>query len=245
MQSPSDVVMFLGARYNSREKGTGFIGVFWSADVTCGCFQTRHETQRGGNQKILVSGGSGRGADCGTLGGTVRRPSSYPVRTVKHWQQELRFGREDLDDLLRTGKPPGEEVDGANLEAFTNEPFHFVRPFAQDLKIPKSTISDHWAEQLELRPLRVRLVPFKLSPKVTVIRVRIARKLLGSLQQSRTTHFTLLVTGDESPFYLDNHRINQWTLSSDEVGAKRPRKIWTAKSCYQLFGTHITFMSST
>jgi hypothetical protein len=31
--------------------------------------------------------------------------SSYPIPEVTHWHQKLRFGREELDDLLRIGAP--------------------------------------------------------------------------------------------------------------------------------------------
>jgi hypothetical protein len=63
---------------------------------------------------------------------------AYKLRTIQFWITEMRLGREDLDDEIRSGKPSLDDLDAAILAISYKSPFESaysklrIVPFALD-----------------------------------------------------------------------------------------------------------------
>jgi hypothetical protein len=64
-------------------------------------------------QKAIIKSLSAEGTDAQSSADPLEvqfGPPADSIRTVGYWQQERRFGRADLYNLPRTGRPPSEEL---------------------------------------------------------------------------------------------------------------------------------------
>jgi hypothetical protein len=52
---------------------------------------------------------------------------AYKLRTVRFWIGEVRFGRQEVHDEIRTGKPPLDDVDAKILAILDKSPFESAR----------------------------------------------------------------------------------------------------------------------
>jgi hypothetical protein len=88
---------------------------------------------------------------------------TYKVRTVRFWVTEVRFGRQDLHDESRTGRPPLDDLDAKILAIFQKSPFESARSIAESLSVGRATVLRHLHESLGFKSFHLRWVPHLLS----------------------------------------------------------------------------------
>jgi hypothetical protein len=64
---------------------------------------------------------------------------AYKLRTVRLWIGEVRFGRQDLHDEIRTGRPPLDDIDAKILAILDKSPFGSARSIAERLFVSHTT----------------------------------------------------------------------------------------------------------
>jgi hypothetical protein len=67
----------------------------------------------------------------------------YKLRTVQFWVGEVRFGRQDLHDEIRSGRPPLDDIDAKIFAILNNSPFELAHSIAERLGVTNVTVFNH------------------------------------------------------------------------------------------------------
>jgi hypothetical protein len=65
---------------------------------------------------------------------------AYQFQTVQFWITEIRRGRQDLRDEIRSGRPPLNDIDGKILTIFDKSPFQSAHSIIERLLVAHSTV---------------------------------------------------------------------------------------------------------
>jgi hypothetical protein len=65
------------------------------------------------------------------------------LRTVRFWIAEVRTGRQDLHDEIRTAKSPLDDLDAKIMAMFAKSPFESIWSIAETLYVAHSTVLLH------------------------------------------------------------------------------------------------------
>jgi hypothetical protein len=68
---------------------------------------------------------------------------AYKLRTVQFWITEVRFGRQELHDEIRTGKHPLDDLDAKILVILDKSPFESTRSIAERLCVDHAIVLEH------------------------------------------------------------------------------------------------------
>jgi hypothetical protein len=102
-------------------------------------------------------------------------------RTVQFRIAEVQFGYEDLDNEIRTGRPPLDAFQGKILAILDNPPFKSSRSIVKRLLIVYSVVLRHLYEFLGFKSFHLHLVPHLLTGHLREARNEYARAMLPFL----------------------------------------------------------------
>jgi hypothetical protein len=71
---------------------------------------------------------------------------AYQIRAVQFWITEIRHGRQDLYDEIRTGRPPPDNIDAKILAILAKSSFKSAHSIAERLLLPYLTVLQHLHE---------------------------------------------------------------------------------------------------
>jgi hypothetical protein len=84
---------------------------------------------------------------------------AYQLRTVQFWITEIRRGRQDPHDEIRSGRPPLHDLDRKLLAIFDKSPFESAHSIAERLFVAYSIVLQHLHESIGFNSLCLPWVP--------------------------------------------------------------------------------------
>jgi hypothetical protein len=88
---------------------------------------------------------------------------AYQLRTIQFWITEIRRGRQDLHNEIRSGLPPLDDLDSKILAILEKSPFESSHSIAERLLVVQSTVLRHLHEFIGLKSFHLRWVLHLLS----------------------------------------------------------------------------------
>jgi hypothetical protein len=137
--------------------------------------------------------------------------------TVKYWVKELKFGRTDLHDLDRPGRPANDDLALAITHLHEEEPTYMARDIARALSIPLSTTCYYLRNVLGMSRRHGRWVPHLLTQGEKDKRTVSSKQMLETLRAHRKTSFQYLYTGDESWILYTYNQRSFWIAPWEQV----------------------------
>jgi hypothetical protein len=87
----------------------------------------------------------------------------YQLQTVRFLIAEIRRGRQDLHNEIRSGRPPLDDLDSKLLAILEKSPFESSHSMAERLLVAQSTVLRHLHESIEFKSLHLHWVPHLLG----------------------------------------------------------------------------------
>lgn len=143
--------------------------------------------------------------------------AAYKIGSVTYWIRQIKLGRINLHEELPREKPIDEGITNAVKRMIEQNPFLSARQIAKVLGISPNTVIDRLVNYLEYRNYHTRWVPHHLSIDQKQIRVECAKSMLTILRNEKRTHFSNVITGDESWFLFEYCQSSQWVLSKEDL----------------------------
>jgi hypothetical protein len=118
------------------------------------------------DQRVIIKFLWNEGADTRQIADRLQAQfaeHSYQLRMVRFWITEIRHGRQDLHDEIRSGRPPRGAVDSKNLAILKKLPFESSHSIAERLLVAQATVLRHLHEFIRLKLFHLRWVPHLLN----------------------------------------------------------------------------------
>jgi hypothetical protein len=128
---------------------------------------------------------------------------AYKLRTIQFWITEVRSGRQDLHDEIRTGRPSLDDLDAKIVAILDKSHFESARSIAERLYVGHSIVLRHLHTSIGFRSFHLRWVPHLLSDDLRQKRKEHATAMLPFLHAAERDGWHHLVTGDESWSFFD------------------------------------------
>jgi hypothetical protein len=123
---------------------------------------------------------------------------AYKLRTVGFWIAEVRFGRQDLHDEIRTRRSRIDDLDAKILATLDKYPFEFAGSIAERLRVGHATGLEHLHVSIGFKSFHLRWMLHLLADDTCQKRKEHASAMLPFLCAAQGDDWHHLVTGDES-----------------------------------------------
>lgn len=161
--------------------------------------------------------------------------ASLKESQIYYWIREIRLGREDLNDLPRSGRPVDEQLTITIQREHKKVPSAGCRQLARKIHIPPSTVLDHMKNRIGMKLVILRSIPHLLTNEQKIQRVKIAKILLHNLSKEEATGYEFVLTGDESWFVHNYQQKEIWVMNGDNVPDRINDGHYTKKSMFTIF----------
>jgi hypothetical protein len=122
----------------------------------------------------------------------------YQLRTVQFWIAEIRHGRQDLRDEIRSRRPSLYDLDSKILAILDKSPVESSRSIAERLIVVQSTVLRHLHESFGFKSFHLHWVPYQPSADLCQKRKEHGNAMLPFLYAAQRDGWYHLVTGHES-----------------------------------------------
>jgi hypothetical protein len=151
------------------------------------------------------------------------------LRSVQCWRQNVRQGRELMNDEPRSRRPPVDFLDIQILSNLEKCPFHSAYSFAEILKVSHATILKHLHEALGMKHFHLRWIPHALTEQLRAERMNKCPDRRPLPERMEASNFRNIVTGNESWFSLELQQSTKWSTSREDVPQRVRQQIGTRK----------------
>lgn len=155
---------------------------------------------------------------------------SVSLRTVYLRLQLHREGTVQIFDKHRSGREPIEGLSDQILNLMNEDPYLSVHAMAQILMHDDKTIKSCLINELDMKKVKFKYVPYQLNSFQKAERVRIARLMLKKLENKDSKALSNIVTLDETWIYFQNYRSSMWVDAKAER-PQRPKLTIGSKKC--------------
>jgi hypothetical protein len=93
--------------------------------------------------------------EIGCTARTFGPPYIYKLRTIQFRVPEVRIGRQDLHDEIRTGRSPLDDLNANVLAILDKYPFESARSITDTLRLAHSTMLLHLHDSIGFRSFRL------------------------------------------------------------------------------------------
>jgi hypothetical protein len=128
---------------------------------------------------------------------------AYKLRTFRFWIGEVRFGRQDLHDEIRTGRPALHDLDAKILVILNKYPFESALSIGERLHVSHATVLNYLDLPIGFKSFHLRWVPHLLTEDWRQKRKDDARVMLPLLYAAQRDAWHHIMTDDEFWFFLD------------------------------------------
>jgi hypothetical protein len=106
------------------------------------------------DQKVIIKFLSNDGVNTRQIAARLQAQFAeydYQFRTVQFWITEIRGGRQDLHDEMRSGRPPLDDLDGNILAILDKSPFESAYSIDERLLIISSPVLQYLHESFTFK----------------------------------------------------------------------------------------------
>jgi predicted transcriptional regulator len=129
-------------------------------------------------------------------------------------------GRENLRDVQRSRRRPIESLTAETRVLLDENCFVSAQSIAKTLQVSHSTVLKYLHEDLGFKSLHLRWVQHLLTAELKEQRRTDATKMIAVLLSAEKDGWHLLVTRNESWFFLSYSPRRMWTLKRDDIASK-------------------------
>ena len=148
----------------------------------------------------------------------IYKDRAYSPSAIQYWTQQFKLGRKDVQDEPRSGRPREEIYRYIIQNEVDDDPYCSIRMIAKKTKIAVSTVFQIMTQELGYRYKHLHWIPHNLTPEMKKNRVTQSKVILNHLQTAKRSHFTNILTGDESWFVYENQPKARWVPVDDDPG---------------------------
>ena len=142
--------------------------------------------------------------------------NSIGLSTVKKWTKLFRQGKADLVDEIRPGRPRKKDLIVKISDLIMKNPSSSCKRIGIQMNCSQNTVKKILTEDLDLRKVNFRWIPYKLNENQRKKRVQFSKELLQTLKSTKKK--CNIFTGDETWLYFHNPMPSIWQRS----GLERP-----------------------
>jgi histone-lysine N-methyltransferase SETMAR len=144
---------------------------------------------------------------------------------VFSWFQQFSQGRETITDLPRTGAPvtvrTHETITAVRALVSANSRVTQLQ-IAQTLHISEGSVHRVLTDDLRLRRISAKWVPYSLTPTQKALRLAYCQQMLKEMQRRGSRFFSELVTLDETWIYFETPKLPQQMSAWQDESAPPP-----------------------
>ena len=135
---------------------------------------------------------------------------------VNYWYNQFRQGRQSVTQLGKAGRPKKNEKSQAIKELVNDMPSASARYIAEQTDLSPNTVIRILKRELGLKKRCLRWVPKILNERQKAERVQYSKEMLKTLTKLNGKDKMLVVTCDESWFYLSYYHEAEWVAEGDK-----------------------------
>lgn len=157
------------------------------------------------------------------------------LKSVEYWTHEFKVGRNTIEDAARSGRP--KEISYRfNIQSLVeDDPYISARQIAKATYIPLTTVLDILKNELGYNYRHLRWIPHQLTCQMKKNRVTQCTQILNALRSAKRSHFSNIITGDESWFLYVNQPKARWVLADEDPGEIVEPSIYQKKIMVTIF----------
>lgn len=157
------------------------------------------------------------------------------LKSVEYWTHEFKVGRNTIEDSARSGRPKEISYRFYIQSLVEDDPYISARQIAKTACIPLTTVLDILKNELGYNYRHLRWIPHQLTCQMKKNRVTQCTQILNALRSAKRSHFSNIITGDESWFLYVNQPKARWVLADEDPGEIVEPSIYQKKIMVTIF----------